>query len=94
METSSMRLKSLLLISVMDWEATILRPSTRSYPADQASTYLGNNEASITVSFCPIDIASDADGVPGFVSALIALGAAMFAGRRVLTEDDDDRSQD
>ena len=60
-------------------------------PADQASTYLGNNEASITVSFCPIDIASDDESVPGFgvMSALIALGAAMFAGRRVLTEDDE-----
>jgi len=60
-------------------------------PADQASTYLGNNEASITVSFCPIEITSDDESVPGFgvMSALIALGAAMFAGRRALTEDDE-----
>ena len=60
-------------------------------PADQASTFLGNNEASITVSFCPIDIASDDESVPGFgvMSALVALGAAMIAGRRVLTEDDE-----
>ena len=60
-------------------------------PADQASTYLGNNEASITVSFCPIEIVSDDESVPGFgvMSALVALGAAMFAGRRALTEDDE-----
>ena len=60
-------------------------------PADQASTFLGNNEASITVSFCPIDIASDDESVPGFgvMSALVALGAAMIAGRRALTEDDE-----
>lgn len=60
-------------------------------PADQIPTALGNNEASITVSFCPIDIASDDESVPGFgvMGALVALGAAMFAGRRALTEDDE-----
>ena len=60
-------------------------------PADQASTFLGNNEASITVSFCPIDTASDDETVPGFgvMSALVALGAAMIAGRRAMTEDDE-----
>lgn len=60
-------------------------------PADQASTFLGNNEASITVSFCPIDTASDDETVPGFgvMSTFVALGAAMIAGRRALTEDDE-----
>ncbi|MDP6865553.1 MAG: PGF-CTERM sorting domain-containing protein, partial [Candidatus Poseidoniaceae archaeon] len=62
-------------------------------PADQTPTALGNNEASITVSFCPADIATDDDDdtIPGFgvMSALVALGAAMLAGRRSSTEDDE-----
>ncbi|MEC7261885.1 MAG: hypothetical protein VXV71_05580, partial [Candidatus Thermoplasmatota archaeon] len=60
-------------------------------PADQASTFLGNNEASITVSFCPIDTASEDETVPGFgvMSAFVALGAAMLAGRRTLNGKDE-----
>ena len=59
-------------------------------PADQIPTAIGNNEASITVSFCPVDIASEDESVPGFgvMGALVALGAAMLVGRRSSTDDE------
>jgi PGF-CTERM protein len=53
---------------------------------------MGNGQASITVSFCPIDDLTDDEVTPGFgvMGALVALGAAMLAGRRSSSEEDTD----
>ena len=60
-------------------------------PADQTPTAMGNGQASITVSFCPIEDTTE-EPMPGFgvMGALVALGAAMLAGRRSFSEEDTD----
>lgn len=61
-------------------------------PADQIPTAMGNGQASITVSFCPVEELTDDEFTPGFgvVGALVALGAAMLAGRRSFSDEDTD----
>ena len=68
------------------WQEAILGP------ADQTPTTLGNGQASITVSFCPIEDLTVDESMPGFgvMGALVALGAAMLAGRRSFSEQDTD----
>ena len=60
-------------------------------PADQIPTAMGNNQASITVGFCPTLGEESDEPSPGFgaMAALAALGAAMFAGRRGLLNEQD-----
>ena len=60
-------------------------------PADEIPTRLGNNQASITVGFCPTLVDDSDEPSPGFgaMAALAALGAAMFAGRRGLLDEQD-----
>lgn len=60
-------------------------------PADEIPTRLGNNQASITVGFCPGEVEPVDEPSPGFgaMAALAALGAAMFAGRRGLLDEQD-----
>ena len=60
-------------------------------PADQIPTAMGNNQASITVGFCPEEVEPVDEPSPGFgaMAALAALGAAMFAGRRGLLNEQD-----
>ena len=59
--------------------------------ADQIPTALGNNQASITVGFCPGAVEPVDEPSPGFgaMAALAALGAAMFAGRRGWLDEQD-----
>lgn len=59
--------------------------------ADQIPTALGNNQASITVGFCPEAVEPVDEPSPGFgaMAALAALGAAMFAGRRGWLDEQD-----
>ena len=60
-------------------------------PADQIPTALGNGQAQITVGFCPEEVEPVDEPSPGFgaMAALAALGAAMFAGRRGLLDEQD-----
>ena len=60
-------------------------------PADEIPTALGNGQAQITVGFCPTLVEAPDEPSPGFgaMAALAALGAAMFAGRRGLLDEQD-----
>lgn len=60
-------------------------------PSDQIPTAMGNNQASITVGFCPDEVEPVDEPSPGFgaMAALAALGAAMFAGRRGWLDEQD-----
>ena len=69
-------------------------PDSRKRPSSvlrTRSTRLGNNQASITVGFCPGEVEPVDEPSPGFgaMAALAALGAAMFAGRRGLLDEQD-----
>ena len=60
-------------------------------PADEIPTALGNGQAQITVGFCPTLVEAPDEPSPGFgaMAALAAIGAAMFAGRRGLLDEQD-----